>query len=286
MQKKITCNTFCGAGWPGGKKAGCKQPNCCCLTILCSQFSYASSTTNDTSFTSIVLVKISIAKSLSQISSKPEQIKTTNYQWGGCGSGVESCYREVAGLTLLVWMSECPWARCWTPSCSWCAGWHLAWQPPPSVYECMSRFGWKCLLNGLNVNVNVSAWLDTTRWRLEDMWPCNLVEQTSASSWVSWSVTNNTGEFQGSLNVIICLKGCYCKIAAVLSQPFLIELLKVKEIIATCGTPDIFFFLSQLPSCDIYHIYFHFAVPLHKYQMAENHLQARMLHVGAQPYTV
>ena len=35
----------------------------------------------------------------------------------------------------------------------WCAGWHLAWQPPPSVYECVyvwvtvSRFQQKCLLN-------------------------------------------------------------------------------------------------------------------------------------------
>ena len=66
-QKKITCNTFCGAGGAGGKKAGCKQPNCCCLTILYSQFSDASSTTNDTSFTSIVLGKISISKSLSRI---------------------------------------------------------------------------------------------------------------------------------------------------------------------------------------------------------------------------
>ena len=92
------------------------------------------------------------------------------------------------------------------------------------------------------------------------------------------------GEVQGSQNVIICLKGCYCKIAAVLSQPFLIELLKVKEIIAMWGTPNIF--LSQLPSCDIYKMYFHFAVPLHKYQMAENHLQACMLHVGAQQYTI
>ena len=57
-----------------------------------------------------------------------------------CGSGVEptSCYLKVAGLIPLVCMSKCPWAR-WTPNCSWCAGWHLAWQPPPSVYECMYK---------------------------------------------------------------------------------------------------------------------------------------------------
>ena len=30
---------------------------------------------------------------------------------------------------------SCPWARYWTPNCSWCAGQHLAWQPLPSVYE-------------------------------------------------------------------------------------------------------------------------------------------------------
>ena len=38
---------------------------------------------------------------------------------------------------FLVCMLNCPWARYWTSNCSWCAGRHLAWQPPPSVYECM-----------------------------------------------------------------------------------------------------------------------------------------------------
>ena len=51
---------------------------------------------------------------------------------GSCGSGV-----EVAGSIPLVCMSKCPWAKYWTPNCSWCAGRHLAWQPPPSVYEYM-----------------------------------------------------------------------------------------------------------------------------------------------------
>ena len=58
---------------------------------------------------------------------------------GGCGSGVESasCYRKVAGSVSLVCMWKCPWTRYWTPHCSWCAGRHLAWQPPPEVYERM-----------------------------------------------------------------------------------------------------------------------------------------------------
>ena len=41
------------------------------------------------------------------------------------------CYLTVTGLKPLVLMSTCPWARCWTPNCSW----HLVNQPPPSVYE-------------------------------------------------------------------------------------------------------------------------------------------------------
>ena len=57
---------------------------------------------------------------------------------GGCGSGVEpaSCYQKVTGSTPLVCMLKCPWARYWTPNCSWCAGRYLAWQPPPC--ECMN----------------------------------------------------------------------------------------------------------------------------------------------------
>ena len=37
--------------------------------------------------------------------------------------GVEpaSCYQKVAGLISLVCMSKFPWARYWTPNCSWCA---------------------------------------------------------------------------------------------------------------------------------------------------------------------
>ena len=75
-----------------------------------------------------------------------------------CGSGTElaSWYWKVAGLIPLVCMSKCPWARNWTPNCSWCAGRHPAWQPPPSVYGWMtlSRFGHKHLPNALNVNVS------------------------------------------------------------------------------------------------------------------------------------
>ena len=48
----------------------------------------------------------------------------------GFDSGAEpaSCYSKVTGSIVLVCMSKCPWARHWTPNCSWCA---------PSVYECM-----------------------------------------------------------------------------------------------------------------------------------------------------
>ena len=35
-----------------------------------------------------------------------------------------SCYQKVAGSVPLVCMSKCPWARHWTPNCSWCAGRH------------------------------------------------------------------------------------------------------------------------------------------------------------------
>ena len=44
------------------------------------------------------------------------------------------CYQKVAGLIPLVCMLKCPWARCWTTNCSWCADWQLAWQTPPSVW--------------------------------------------------------------------------------------------------------------------------------------------------------
>ena len=48
-------------------------------------------------------------------------------QVSSCGSGLEpaSCYQKVAGLISLVCMSKCPWARYWTPNCSWCAGRHF-----------------------------------------------------------------------------------------------------------------------------------------------------------------
>ena len=58
---------------------------------------------------------------------------------------------------------KCAWARYWTPNCSWCAGQHLAWQPPTSVYEGMYElvFGQKRLLNALNVKMT----LVTELWR-------------------------------------------------------------------------------------------------------------------------
>ena len=45
-----------------------------------------------------------------------------------------------SGLIPLVCMSKCSWARYWIPNCSWYAGRHLAWQPPPLVYECIYEF--------------------------------------------------------------------------------------------------------------------------------------------------
>ena len=65
-------------------------------------------------------------------------IKVYLHGWGVRLHGVEpaSCYQKVAGSIPLVCILKCPWARYWTPNCSWCAGWHLALQPPPSVYEC------------------------------------------------------------------------------------------------------------------------------------------------------
>ena len=46
----------------------------------------------------------------------------------------------------------------WTPECSWCARRHLAWQPPPLLYECMCELLYVALdksicLNALNVSV-------------------------------------------------------------------------------------------------------------------------------------
>ena len=56
---------------------------------------------------------------------------------GDCGSGVEPASWKVTGSIPLICMLKCPWASYWTTNCSWCAVQHLAWLPPPSVYECM-----------------------------------------------------------------------------------------------------------------------------------------------------
>ena len=69
---------------------------------------------------------------------------------GSCDSGVEpaSCYRKGAGSIPLVCMSNCPWARYWTPISSWCAGRHLA-ATAISVSMYVWITGQKCLLNAL-----------------------------------------------------------------------------------------------------------------------------------------
>ena len=56
---------------------------------------------------------------------------------GGCDSGVEqaSCYWEVAGLISPGLHVEVSLGKIVNPHCSWCAGLHLVWQLPPSVYE-------------------------------------------------------------------------------------------------------------------------------------------------------
>ena len=62
--------------------------------------------------------------------------------WRGCGGSGKpgSCSQKVAGSIPLVCMSKHPWAWYGTPNCSWCAGLHLAWHPPSSVYVCMNYF--------------------------------------------------------------------------------------------------------------------------------------------------
>ena len=70
------------------------------------------------------------------------------------GTPLAPCYQKVAGSIPLVCMSKRPWARYWTPNCSWCAGRHLAWQPSVYVWITVSRFGQKLQLNSLNVNIS------------------------------------------------------------------------------------------------------------------------------------
>ena len=44
-------------------------------------------------------------------------------------------------------------SRYWIPNCSWCAGRHLAWQRPPSVYDCMYEY-WKLLWTKASVEMS------------------------------------------------------------------------------------------------------------------------------------
>ena len=63
---------------------------------------------------------------------------------GDGGSGVEwlMVTARLSSRTLAPpeSVSKCPWARHWTPNCSWCAGWCPSWLPPPSVYECVCEW--------------------------------------------------------------------------------------------------------------------------------------------------
>ena len=105
---------------------------------------------------------------------------------GSCGSGVEpvSCYWKVAGSIPFICMPKCPWARHWTPNCSWCADRHLSWQPPSSVYVwiTVSRFGQKRLLTALKSKYSLSAMFffisccglwRWRRWFRRSCWGCH-----------------------------------------------------------------------------------------------------------------
>ena len=78
-------------------------------------------------------------------------------------TGVEpaSCYWKVAGSIPLVCISKYPWARYWTPNCSWCADWHLSWQWT-AISEwrvSVSCFRQRCLLNVLNEICNYNLFV-------------------------------------------------------------------------------------------------------------------------------
>ena len=78
---------------------------------------------------------------------------TMPISWG-CEVEPASCYWRVAWSIPLVCMAKCPWARYWTPNCSWCAGQHFNGShhhPCMYVWITVSRSGQKRLLNDLNV---------------------------------------------------------------------------------------------------------------------------------------
>ena len=70
--------------------------------------------------------------------------------WGGSWIEPAPCYRKDAGFIPLVCMSKCPWARHWTPNCSWCA-----WLAPCMAAAAISVWmcGQKRLINAPNANV-------------------------------------------------------------------------------------------------------------------------------------
>ena len=88
---------------------------------------------------------------------------------GGCGSGLEPAFIIRGSLVRfpLVCLLKCPWARHWTPNCSWCVGRHLAWLPLPSVNNCKSlwtKVSTKCILilNLWMCFCSTDMWYDTS----------------------------------------------------------------------------------------------------------------------------
>ena len=64
-------------------------------------------------------------------------------------------------------MSKCPWARYWSPSCSWCAVQNLSWQPA-SVHELMNY----CKLFWTKASAKCEL-CDLTLWRELFYGQCN-----------------------------------------------------------------------------------------------------------------
>ena len=70
---------------------------------------------------------------------------TEKKTWAAVAQEVERVVQNPGGhwtdsLVAPSCMSKHPCARYWTPNCSWWTDQHLAWQPPPSVYESVKYF--------------------------------------------------------------------------------------------------------------------------------------------------